>query len=317
MRSLVPGVADTAVLLLEAEGNGHRIEVAHRTPGAESRLRELIAPNIGTLQRAAGWEGTVRPHWIPELGSAELQPLLREAPELHRYVLEQGVRSIIVHPLTLRGAYRGALALVRSGASPAYTRSDFGAGILLVRRIALGLDQAGMRAAVRRVEGSSRLDETMAKWAHTFETASWGAAILDPVDWRIESANAAFARMHGEDAPGELVGRLITDFLEPDVVEGVMARLAAAPDSPHTIETMHVREDGTAFPVLANLTVVRDEAGTVTFRAIHVQDLTELRRAEERLQGAQRLEAVGRLAGGVAHEVNNMMTVALGFSEFL
>src|SRR5690606_41169816 len=67
-----------------------------------------------------------------------------------------------------------------------------------------------------------RLDETMAKWAHTFETASWGAAILDPVDWRIESANAAFARMHGEDAPGELVGRLITDFLEPDVVEGVM-----------------------------------------------------------------------------------------------
>src|SRR5690606_33217465 len=68
---------------------------------------------------------------------------------------------------------------------------------------------------------------------------------------------------------------------------------------------------------LANLSVVRDKDGTVTFRAIHVQDLTELRRAEERLQGAQRLEAVGRLAGGVAHEVNNMMTVALGFSEFL
>src|SRR5690606_29142001 len=68
---------------------------------------------------------------------------------------------------------------------------------------------------------------------------------------------------------------------------------------------------------LANLSVVRDKDGTVTFRAIHVQDLTELRRAEERLQGAQRLEAVGRLAGGVAHEVNNMMTVARGFSEFL
>ena len=40
-------------------------------------------------------------------------------------------------------------------------------------------------------------------------------------------------------------------------------------------------------------------------------------RAEERMRAAQRLEAVGRLAGGMAHEVNNMMTVILGFSEFV
>jgi two-component system cell cycle sensor histidine kinase/response regulator CckA len=55
----------------------------------------------------------------------------------------------------------------------------------------------------------------------------------------------------------------------------------------------------------------------VTYRAIHLQDLSDLKRAESRLQGAQRLEAVGRLAGGVAHEVNNMMTIVLGFSDFL
>jgi two-component system cell cycle sensor histidine kinase/response regulator CckA len=48
-----------------------------------------------------------------------------------------------------------------------------------------------------------------------------------------------------------------------------------------------------------------------------VQDLTDIKRTEERLRRAQRMEAVGRLAGGVAHEVNNMMTIILGFSDLL
>ena len=50
---------------------------------------------------------------------------------------------------------------------------------------------------------------------------------------------------------------------------------------------------------------------------IFFRDITERRRFEERLQQAQRMDAVGRLAGGVAHEVNNQMTVVLGASAFL
>jgi signal transduction histidine kinase len=46
-------------------------------------------------------------------------------------------------------------------------------------------------------------------------------------------------------------------------------------------------------------------------------DMTERRRAEEHLRRVQRLEAVGRLAGGVAHEANNQMAVVMGFADFL
>ena len=48
-----------------------------------------------------------------------------------------------------------------------------------------------------------------------------------------------------------------------------------------------------------------------------VTDVTKQRAAEVRLQQAQRLEAAGQLAGGIAHEINNMMTVVLGLAEFM
>ena len=46
-------------------------------------------------------------------------------------------------------------------------------------------------------------------------------------------------------------------------------------------------------------------------------DVTKQRAAEQRLQQAQRLEAAGQLAGGIAHEINNMMTVVLGLADFM
>ena len=320
-RALVPRLADLVVLVVRSDDGAHHVEVAHREPTCEAELRDRVAAHLDALRQAAGRVSSrhpsLRSHWIPEANPAAIRSLVGDDPAINEFIAAQGIRSVIVHPLSARGDSRGALALARLGDSPAYTGADFAAGILLARRTALAIDQAQMRAAVERADEGIRLDEAMEKWAHTFETASWGAAILDPIDWRIESANAAFAKMHGIDSTDELVGRLVSDFLAPESAEEVMRTLISAPDDPHTLEAMHVRQDGSRFPVLQNLTVVRSDRGEVTYRAIHLQDLSDIKRAESRLQGAQRLEAVGRLAGGVAHEVNNMMTIVLGFSEFL
>ncbi|HET9183384.1 MAG TPA: PAS domain S-box protein [Candidatus Angelobacter sp.] len=82
------------------------------------------------------------------------------------------------------------------------------------------------------------------------------------------------------------------------------------------------KKDGTLFPVEISLSPFRTEGDTSVIAV--VRDVTEhhraqdlLHRSEERLRQAEKLEALARLAGGTAHEFNNLLTMVLGYSELL
>ena len=82
-------------------------------------------------------------------------------------------------------------------------------------------------------------------------------------------------------------------------------------------EVINRRKNGDLFTEEMTITPVRNERGELSHFIAIKQDISERQKLEQQLVQAQKMEAVGRLAGGVAHDFNNLLTVILGYSDLL
>lgn len=159
----------------------------------------------------------------------------------------------------------------------------------------------------------------LARWAQIFAHAGWGIALLRADGSGFEAVNPAFARMHGYSQAQLLSGAITPSdlVLEDDQPRFAEALRRCLGEGHFSWDATHRRADGETFPVRVDCTAIHGASGAVEYHTANVLDLTDQRRTEAELRQAQKMEAVGQLAGGMAHEVNNMMTVILGFTEFL
>ncbi len=149
------------------------------------------------------------------------------------------------------------------------------------------------------------------------ETSPTGIVISDR-SGRIEDVNAEALRLFGY-AREELVGQTIEILLPQrfkDAHQGHRSLYAQDPRKRSMGDGMELfarRKDGTEFPVEVGLGPLATKEGVLVSSTI--VDTTARKKMEEQLRLSQRMDALGRLAGGVAHDFNNLLTVILGNSD--
>ncbi|MCX5767094.1 MAG: PAS domain S-box protein [Gemmatimonadetes bacterium] len=148
------------------------------------------------------------------------------------------------------------------------------------------------------------------------EAASSTILITDR-EGAIEWCNAAFTTTTGYTAE-EALGRRTGDIAntEPQNRSAYERMWEAIREGrAWTGELVNQRKDGSLFTEDVTITPLRDDAGAITHFIAVKQDITERKSLEEQFRQSQKMESVGRLAGGVAHDFNNMLSVILGRTE--
>jgi len=173
-------------------------------------------------------------------------------------------------------------------------------------------------SSIKRDISQRRIAEETSSRLVAIVRSSHDAIISKKLDGTVLDWNAAAERMYGIPAR-EMVGRSIYRIV-PDELEheerAILERVSRGEHVAH-YETTRRRSDGSLIDVAITLSPIRDSTGTVVGASSIQRDITESKRAEEALRQASKMEAIGALAGGLAHDFNNQLYAVSGFAHFI
>ena len=148
------------------------------------------------------------------------------------------------------------------------------------------------------------------------EAAPLAIYTLDPGGF-VQSWNPAAERLYGWTAQ-EAIGRFLPVVPEDGLLEFMaLRRRVLAGEQITGIELVRRKKDGSWATVNLFAAPLHDASGAVTGILAVIEDVTAVKQLERQFFQAQKMEAVGRLAGGVAHDFNNLLTVILGGCDLI
>ncbi|ROR01786.1 PAS domain S-box protein [Desulfosoma caldarium] len=175
--------------------------------------------------------------------------------------------------------------------------------------------KAYLHSVIHDVTGKKRMEAERARWLTAIEQAGEVVLITDPEGF-IQYVNPAFETVTGytrDEAVGQKPGILKSGLQDEAFYRELWTTLKAG--KKWSGRMVNKKKDGTLYTEEATITPVKDAEGRIVNFVAVMRDITEKLRLEEQFHQAQKLESVGRLAGGVAHDYNNSLTIILGFAD--
>jgi two-component system cell cycle sensor histidine kinase/response regulator CckA len=283
-------VADTELLVRELERGGYR--VAHERVHTASALQEA-------LTRSA-WDVVVSDYDMPMFSGPAALAILRATGLDIPFIMISGTIGEEI-----------AVSALKAGAHDFLVKGRLARLIPAIERERREVE---VRREHARAQDALRLSE--AQYRSLVDGAVFGI-YQATASGQFVSVNPALVTMLGYDSPDDLVRVGWSSLhVDPDVAAAVIRRShELAPLAGE--EVMWRRKSGDQIRVRLSGRLIEEPHTRRTLSEVIVEDITEQHRLHAQLRQAQKMEAIGLLAGGVAHDFNNMLTAILGYSELL
>lgn len=175
-----------------------------------------------------------------------------------------------------------------------------------------------MALGIERKRAEKTLRESEKRFFGAFEHAPIGVALVSP-NGRWLKVNRALCDLVGY-SESELLTRTFQEITHPEDLEADLEnvrRMLAGEIRTYQMEKRYLHGRGHPVTVLLSVSLVRDTQDQPLYFIAQIQDVTDRKRLEGKLFQSQKMETVGKLAGGVAHEFNSILTAIIGQSELL